>query len=343
MNATEIGGPVIAGWSAVSPFGVGAEAFEAGLRAGRPALETAAAATGQTARMVPDFDARTVLGKKGTRSMDRVTALAVTAVGQLDTGDPSTALVLGTNGSAHSVMSFTRSSMTEQQPFYVDPARFPNTVMNCASGQCAIWYRLTGPNATIAGDHTAALLALSYARRLQRSGRAGTVLCGGADEYSEARSWLHHHNRHQRAVLGEGCAMLRLEPAGTTGLAEVAGLEFGAFGATEDIRPVLADVLRRVLRRTGVAPKEVWAVAPADLTDMDGVRDGLDGAKPTLIHTSELIGDTSAASVAFQICAVLATAGGEPAGPGRVAVVTAVDPAGTVGAALLRLFPDSVR
>ena len=342
-------GPVITGWSAVSAFGHDAGAFRAGLRAGRPAPDTAAAAAGQSARLVPGFEPREVLGRKGTRSMDRVTALAVATVGHLvdrdadaESGDPDAALVLGTTtGSAQSMMDFTRSSLTERQPYFVDPARFPNTVMNCAAGQCAIWYRLEGPNATIAGGRTAGLLAMNYARRLHRGGRARTVLCGAVEEYSPARSWLHHHARGHGAVLGEGCAVLRLEPAGSTGLAEVIAQEFGVFGAAEEIGPVLAASLRRAFKHAGVDPADTWAVAvsTADDGELAGVRDVLGEITPRSIPCAELIGDTSAASAAFQISAVLATAADDPDSAGRIAVVTAVDSDYTLGAALLRLPP----
>src|SRR5699024_7600310 len=81
-------------------------------------------------------------------------------------------LVLGTHtGSAQSIMDFTRESLVSAKPFYVDPSLFPNTVMNCAAGQSAIWHQLKGPNTTIAGGRGTGLLALQYALRLQRAGR----------------------------------------------------------------------------------------------------------------------------------------------------------------------------
>ncbi|MEV5944706.1 beta-ketoacyl synthase N-terminal-like domain-containing protein, partial [Streptomyces sp. NPDC051994] len=201
---TEIRGPVITGWSAVSPYGIGREAFMEGARSGRTtavALDSEQwSGPDQQACLVPDFDIRGELGRKGTRSMDRVTGLAVTAVGRLlkdggepigDGGDDRAALVLGTNtGSAQSMMALTHDTFVQDKPYLVDPAQFPNTVMNCASGQCAIWYGLKGPNATVAGGRSSGLLALNYARRLLAAGRARTVLCGAVEEYSSARSWL---------------------------------------------------------------------------------------------------------------------------------------------------------
>lgn len=201
--------PVITAWSAVSPYGIGAEALVQGLAADRP---TAAPVDTERwnvpadrAHLVPDFEVRQVLGKKGTRSMDRVTGLAVTTVGALleqpaadrdrETGDHA-ALVLGTTtGSVASMMDFTRSSLVGARPFDVDPAQMPNAVMNCAAGQCAIWYGIRGPNTTLAGGRTASLSAVNYSARLLASGRAESVLCGAAEEFSSARYWLERHSR----------------------------------------------------------------------------------------------------------------------------------------------------
>ena len=82
----------ITGWSAVSPYGLSTEAFAAAVRAQQPAMSWAdpAGPAGMTARLVPNFDQRAVLGKKGTKGMDRLTGLAVTAVGQLLTPAPGT-------------------------------------------------------------------------------------------------------------------------------------------------------------------------------------------------------------------------------------------------------------
>ncbi|MEK8171048.1 beta-ketoacyl synthase N-terminal-like domain-containing protein [Streptomyces sp. M19] len=88
-----------------------------------------------------------------------------------------------------------RDSLVGDRPFYVDPARFPNTVLNSAAGRSAIWHRLKGPNATVAGGHATGLLALRYAMRLQRAGRATTVVCGAVEEFSSARAWLEWHAR----------------------------------------------------------------------------------------------------------------------------------------------------
>ncbi|MEU1455713.1 beta-ketoacyl synthase N-terminal-like domain-containing protein [Streptomyces avermitilis] len=350
--------PVITAWSAISPFGFGADAFRAGLRDGVPVpVSSAGTAPYPPGRLVPDFDARTVLGKKGTRSMDRVTALSVAAVGELagrpdasgtPAEGPSPGLVLGTTGSVLSTMDFTRSSLDGERPFYVDPARFPNTVMNCAAGQCAIRHGLKGPNATIAGGRAAGLLALNYARRLQAGGRAGTLFCGGAEEYSDARARLHHHGRGGPAdtVLGEGAAVLRLEPAGSAaaerdGLAEVVALEFGVSEDAGEIPAILLRCLRRALERAGARPADIALVAPgaADGPERTALLDLFGHRPPAQLDCTGLIGDAAAAAASFQVLAVLVRAEEDPALAGRLALVTTVDHDGTLGCALLRPYP----
>lgn len=344
---------VVSAWSAMSGFGVGAAALAEGLRTGRDAASELEApgwpVPDGRACVVPDLDARELLGAKGTRSMDRLSVLAAATVAQVvrDTGDlgADTGLVLGvTNASVQSVLELTRDSLVKARPEFVKPAQFPNTLANAASAQCAVWHRLRGPNATIAAGRTSGLAALNYARRLQRAGRAEAVLCGAAEELSTTRAWLEHHAAPDRpggTLLGEGCAMLLLEPAdrpgrhGRTARAELVGLAFGTYRAPSEAGPVLAGCLRRVLAAAGEPPDRVWAHAAAHDPQLPGV-DVL-GDVALRLPMTELVGDTHAASAALGVAAVLASAEREPSAAGRTAVVTALDRDGTVGCALLRL------
>lgn len=277
-----------------------------------------------------DFEIKEVLGRKGTRSMDRVTALAVATAGRLlDDGSggrirgagEETALVLGTDhSSAQSMVDFSRDTLTQAKPYFVDPGRFPNTVLNCAAAQCGIWHGLRGPNATVAGGRAAGLLALNYARRLQRSGRARAVLCGAAEELSPIRERL-----QEPAVLGEGCAMVLLEPAGEPGrhgrpeLAEVLAVEFAVGGREE-----LARCVARALEVSGETPDRVRA----HISSGGDGEDVLSTPPPVRLDTSDLAGDLSAASAAFALVSALETPG--------LCLVTALDRDGIVGCALLR-------
>jgi 3-oxoacyl-[acyl-carrier-protein] synthase II len=345
---------VISAWSTVSPYGIGGAAFAQGVAAGRQGIgeldqETYPGPYAEAA-LVPGFSAAEALGRKGTRSMDRVTAIAVHTVGRLieecgpgllDQPD-RVGLVLGTgSGSVQSIMDFTKDSLTGAKPYRVDPALFPNTVMNRAAGQSAIWHCIKGPNTTIAGGALTGLLALSYATRLHRGGHCDRVVVGAAEEYSVQRAWLEWHGRSGDGVaepLGEGGAVVLLEShagaraAGRTPLARVLATRFRAFNSPDAAAGAVADCVRAALRDAGADASDIRVVAPLGIdAEMAGISDALGGAEPEWIRCRPLVGDTSAASASFQLAAVLATAGG------GLALVTGIDRDGTVGCTLLEL------
>ncbi|MEU6115238.1 beta-ketoacyl synthase N-terminal-like domain-containing protein [Streptomyces sp. NPDC047117] len=355
---------VLSAWSAVSPYGVGTEAFTEGITTARSAvgeLDTEAyPGPFDRCGLVPDFTAAEYVGKKGTRTMDRVTAIAVTAVGRLlascddalTEAPEQVALVLGTgSGSVQSIMDFTKDSLQGERPYHVDPSRFPNTVMNRAAGSSAIWHGIKGPNTTVAGGSLTGLLALSYAVRLHRGGHCARVLCGAAEEYSTQRAWLEWHGRtpeERDTPLGEGSAVFLLESAedaqaaGRGALAKILTTRFRAYGEPAEAGEALAACVRGALETSGVAPENVRLVAPlgvggtlAEKLEETAVTDALGAARPEWIRCRPLLGDTSAAATSLQLAAVLAAAGGSGLGPGEAALVTGIERDGTVGCAVL--------
>jgi 3-oxoacyl-[acyl-carrier-protein] synthase II len=350
---------VVSGWSVTSPFGLGVAPFTAGIRAGTSAVAPLDQQRWHSpfteAGLVPDFDPATVLGRKGTRAMDRVTGLAVVTVGQLLAQygrqllrDPlDVGLVLGTtSGSVRSIIEFTRDTLVGEKPFDVDPAHFPNTVMNRAAGQSAIWYGLKGPNTTIAGGALTGLLALNYAARLWRQGRCGTFLCGAVEEFSAQRGWLEWHAAlgGTPEPLGEGCVVLLLESAGQAlangrrPLATVLGSRFAGFAEPADIRTGLAHCAAELLKQADLTAADIDVVASCDAggplgsAEQAALADLVGRTGPARVHVRSRLGDTSAASAAFQLAAVLAGAGS-----GSTALVTSVDAGGTLGCTLLHL------
>lgn len=336
----------ISAWSAISPFGYGRDAFADGVTARRdPSAPVGPewSVPDRRACTVPDFDVRERLGNKGTRAMNRISALAVCTAGQLitDTEPDSredTGFVLGTSiGSAQTMMDFTRASLEAEKPFHVEPAKVPGCVMNCAAGQVAIWHQLRGPNATIAAGRATGLLALNYARRLLLTGRARQVLCGAAEEYTHARSWLDHHRQAGTAgtVLGEGCAMLLLgpAPAGSRPLATLVAVSSRVCLDDDPGGTVLATV-RRLLAVNDVDPAQVWAACGDQTAALRTVfGDEAVGRVPDMA----LIGDTACASALFQLTALLSVAADTPGSAGRFAVLSAVAEDGAVACALVRL------
>ncbi|MER5747387.1 beta-ketoacyl synthase N-terminal-like domain-containing protein [Streptomyces sp. NPDC002225] len=351
---------VVSGWAVSSPYGLGRDAFTTGLREQRRAVHPLDTTTWPVpydeAGLIPGFDIRAVLGRKGTRSMDRVTAIAATTVGMLldeygtglaDTPE-STGLVLGTSGSVQSIMDFTRDALTGKAPYLVDPARFPNTVMNCPTGHSAIRHTLKGPNVTVSGGAATGLLALNYASRLLRGGHATALLAGAAEEFSLQRARLEHvadHGGTAPEPLGEGAALFLLESGaaardgGRTALATVLGCRFRAFRDTPRASAVLRHCVEEVLAAAGATPDDLALIAPGTPPGVFGKEEtaALDGLTAPRTAIRPLVGDATAAGAAFQLAAVLAAADARPALANRLALVTAVDRDGTVGAALLRL------
>lgn len=342
---------VISAWSATSPFGYGRDAFAAGVRAGRPAPVEQQSddwfAESAGAHVVPGFDLVDQLGRKGTSSMDRTTALAVSTVGRLGKDEPGavvsderTGVVLGTtSGSTQTQFTFTADSLTRRKPYFVNPAMMPFALMNSAAAQCASWHGLTGPNTTLAAGRLSGIATLRYADRLFRTGRASGAFVGAAEECGGARTLL-ERTTGSTATLGEGCAMLFVEPASSgnrSALAEVVALDTRLAVAGEP-RDELVGCLRRVL--AGVAPQDVWGVAlggpdPVTMTmEREAVAEALGLEVERTVAPVELIGDTGAATGAFQLAALLALADGER---DRVALATAVDRDGMVGCVMVRL------
>jgi 3-oxoacyl-[acyl-carrier-protein] synthase II len=349
----------ISGWELLSPFGSGRADFAAGLRGGiRPVSKLDPAqwpVPDPYAALVPGFDLRTAVGAKGVRNMDRLTGLAVATAGQFLGGpavpgapprlagiDDSTALVLGTDsGSVASMMDFTRASLVNSRPYLVEAARFPNVTMNCAAAQVAIWHTLRGPNTTVAGGRVTGLLALQYALRLHRAGRADAVVCGAVEEYSTARAWLAHHTGVP-GPLAEGCALLLIEQddrARAYGRVPLATVDALGFRVTDEagVPEMLADLVRETLADAGVSPSAVWAAVTCGGPPSE--KDNAAEMLPAALRwdTSDLLGDTGAASASFAIAGLLDRARDEPQTGARHAVVTAVDRDGGIGCAVLRL------
>lgn len=366
-----VGQVVITGWGVISPIGIGVEAFGEGLRAGRSGLKTVegypeGALPFAEACVIPEFDASAFLGKKGTRFLDRTTLLAVSAVGMAlqhsglaltDENRARVGVVLGTNvGSIKSIGDFMRDTLIHERPYLVNPMHFPNSVMNCAAGQSAIWHKLKGVNATISGGRLAGLMALRYAWMALRLGYADALVTGSVEEFCEQTAWgLHHAGRIDPdggAPLGEGCAVFILEMAeaacaqGRRALAEVLACEVGVYSpdAGERARQAqgLAGCIRRALSRAGVGARDVWAVsthqfADAELEEVEirALELALDGHVPARqVAVGKSVGECFSAAGAFQLAALLALFGDSPGD--RVALVTSLAHSGAVGCAVIR-------
>ncbi len=187
---------VITGIGIVASNGLGKVAFWNALEKGESGIkkvslfDTSNMKT-KLAGEIKDFDAKLYLGEKGLRLLDRSTKLVnVAAKLALDDAKFSVTkentdevgVVLGTTlGSVWSISEFDKQALTEGH-HSVNPALFPNTVINSPASQISIRFGIEGFNTTIATGFTSSFDALMYARDFINLGRAKAVLVGGVEE-----------------------------------------------------------------------------------------------------------------------------------------------------------------
>lgn len=329
-------GAVITAWSAISAGGSGRAALDPARARATVLDERHPMLRGLVAEQFVVEDA---LGKKGTASMDRCSALAVAVARDLLADvevDVLTGVVLGTtSGSAQTQWEFTSDSLTRRKPYFVNPAMMPYALMNSAASQVAIWHGLRGPNSTIAGGRMSGLSGLRYSARLLATGRARAVVCGAVEECSMPRAWLERHRDGDR-LPGEGAAVMLLEPQGAARhpLAEVLGVETRV-AVDGDLRAALVECVRSVLARCGYAAGDVDTAAVSApgsrLADAEhaGIEQALSGMPAKVLDPGAYLGDLGAAVGPFQLVAMLAEPG--------LGLVTALDADGNAGCALLRV------
>jgi 3-oxoacyl-[acyl-carrier-protein] synthase II len=363
--------PRIVGASVLSPLGVGWQEFVdrfLGGQTGRPLPATGGSAAPRVGYALDGFEPARMLGSKGTRTLDRMTLMVIATTGmvldehQHTFGDKrnTIGLVLGTStGSIASITDFTRDTFLQGKPYFVNPAAFPNTVMNGAAGHTAIWHKLRGLNSTVSGGQLTGLAALRYATRMIRRGYAGTLLVGCVEELSAPVAWAAHqlrrgHDPGSEPPLGEGCVVFLLDSARNASeqareaVAEIVDFEFGIVPTAEGVAAqaaLLAAGIRRLMRRHAIVPDDLWLVSLAQGGDAE--RDAAerhavdeicgDTEPPRRIVAARQVGSTFSALAGFQLAAILATAQREgTADLSRSSLITSLGADGAVGCALVR-------
>lgn len=295
---------VITGMGVLSSLGDSPESVHTALCEGRsgirPLQDRDGSLNGYIGVEIAEFTPQTYLGEKNFRPLDRTSQLAASAVHLVLQASGWSAemrqthevgLVLGTMFcSVRSIAEFDRRAMT-LGPSYAKPLDFPNTVINAASGQTAIWHHLRGINSTISTGLSSGLQALTYAADLIRNGRADAVMAGGVEElcfeslcgFSRTHllaGWgqqppaaahpIPFDARRNGFVLGEAAAFLMLErrdaalARGGTILAEVTG--YGAaydpsYGQTHQAVDAIRHAMRKACQDARIAPAAVDCVS----------------------------------------------------------------------------------
>lgn len=347
---------VITGVGVVASQGIGKEAFWQSLQNGTSGIkevslfETKSMRT-RLAGEIKDFDAKAYLGEKGLRLLDRSTKL-VNVAAKLALDDASfvvtpqnsddVGVVLGTTlGSVSSISEFDKQALIEG-PRYVNPALFPNTVINSPASQISIRFGIKGFNTTVATGFTSAMDALKYACDFIDMGRAQAVLVGGVEELclqtylgfyklsflSGSKKGTAEVNcpfdaRRNGILFGEGSAMLMLEDLDAAKkrkakiYAEVRslGYAFDPFRVNKYNRrgPGLRSALKKALDAADMKPADIDYICAngnsnpeADQIETEAIKDVFGPAAETVPVSAikSSIGETFSASGAMQMAAV---------------------------------------
>jgi 3-oxoacyl-[acyl-carrier-protein] synthase II len=233
---------VITGIGVLSSIGIGKDAFWQALEEGKSGAKPVTLFDTSKLKVkmgaeISDFNPGTILGEKGLRNLDRATKLLLCA-GKLALDDAkleiteenstSFGISIGTTlGSLWSISEFDKSALRDG-PHFVNPAEFPNTVINSPPSQLAIRLKSKGPCATISSGFTSSLDAIKYGIDLIRNKRARIVLAGGVEEFCE-QTYLGFYKvnflagvkgpelscpfdqRRNGVIFGEGSSILVLE------------------------------------------------------------------------------------------------------------------------------------
>lgn len=368
----------ITGYGVTSTLGIGRETFASAMREARP-LEAAEGRTLATLDLakypsarafeVPDFQPQRYLGDKGLRTLDRLTKLAVVAarLALADAGikkdnkfvalseDRVGIACSNAYGSLEAITELNRVAKLED-PRYINPAVFPNTVANSASGYVSIWEGIRALNIAVSDGNCGALDAVACADIHLSQNRADAMLVGGAEAMHEALFLAFSllgtldHPDHVRQVghlsLAEGAAFLVVErekvarARGAKILAKIIG--YGtSFESPEDgstlIGPsgdALGRAILNALADAKLEPADIDVVASsmsglhraddAERVALDRVfGDSIPIAAPKLV-----LGETLGASGAFGMASALAWFEGAP--PRVMVSGTAPESVGTV-------------
>ena len=361
----------ITGLGIVSPFGIGRAAFFAAL-ADAPAASARAFSGPHNvlsdvrfarARLaeVPDFDAAQYLGDKGLRNLDRATKMLVVAAKHAleDAGLKRDGEFVGiapervgicaatAYGSLDSITEINRVAELEH-PRYLNPSRFPNTVINAAAGYVSIWEGLEGPNVTVVDGNCGGADVVLTAETHLWCGRADALLVGGFEVLNEplylafeklgvitegdslsAPGAVASRGTH----LGEGAALMVLESAeaararGARVLGEVVGFGCAFEPPASAAQLVHASdkaverAVRAALVDAGLEPSAIDLVLCAesgvnrmDMAEEEGLARVL-GSDVATVATKALWGETFGAAAALSMATTLSWFSGEQPAP----------------------------
>ena len=341
---------VITGLGIIASNGIGKDAFSEAIFAGVSGIkqislfDTAGLKT-KTAGEIKDFSPQDFLGPKGLRTLDRSTKLAASVAklalddAHLEITENNSAqigVVLGTTlGSVNSIMEFDKEAILEG-PYYVNPALFPNTVINSPASQVSIKFNIKGFNSTISTGFCASLDAIGYAVDLLEAGKAKIVLAGGVEELciqvylgfsktgclaglkqGSLELSCPFDKRRNGVIFGEGAAVLLLESLESAQnrkaeiYAQISGTGM-AFGNGSGLKRAMSIALENAKFNTGDIDcicSAANSTVAVDLQETEAIKDVFKdkAEKINISAVKSMTGECYSASAAIQaVSAVLA-------------------------------------
>jgi 3-oxoacyl-(acyl-carrier-protein) synthase len=329
------------------------ETFDASKYLARPAAGGSATYPDARVAEVRGFDPTKYLGDKGLRTLDRQTKLLLVAArlamhdagfkkdNQYVQSAPDKVGLCCSNayGSLEAITELDRVAQLEDAR-YINPAKFPNTVANSASGYVSIWEDVRALNVSVSDGNCGALDAVACGDIYLDTGRAEALLVGGAEAMSEALFLAFHKlgaltkkdpsSGVHGAPLGEGAVLLAVEPLahaaarGATVRAEITG--YGTAFLPPDneaslIHPSTEAVeraMRAALADAGLRPSDVDVVAssvsglaPFDRAELEAIG-RVFGDTPCVAAPKAVLGETLGAAGGMGMAAALAWLDGAP-------------------------------
>lgn len=269
---------VVTGLAALTPAGAGVAELWDAFAAGRDCTaEEKGARIGRVA-----VDPKAFLSPKERRRVDRLGIFSIIssrlalADGGLEVDDGNrerVGVILGTGIGPMESMEDFAGLLFEEGPRAANPAVFPNTVYNAASGQVAMRTGVVGPTTTVTAGHAAGASALVYAVDLLGSDHADAMVAVAADTLTDtvvdAYRALDVLGPEGMALSEAGVAVLLERRAkalerGARPRAEVLGYGIAGDGAgvgrwDPDGRG-LERAMRLALERAGVEPADIDTV-----------------------------------------------------------------------------------
>lgn len=183
---------VVTGLGAVTPVGIGKEAFWDGIKSGRSGVAPLEAFDASPFRTriggeIKGFDASMVDYSDAGR-IDRVCQLALYAAGEAigDSGlgeadEDKTGVVIGTGIGGITTIDAQQKALHSKGPRFVSPLTVPMSMFNAAAGHICIRHKLRGPTFTVSTACSSGSNAIGEAFRLIQHGYATAMLAGGTE------------------------------------------------------------------------------------------------------------------------------------------------------------------